>query len=289
MKTTLVLLLCALAAAAAMPVPPRDNINNNTLSITDWDSFKVTWPKFKNLPQSQAAAEKAGWVRTDPSEDCKKATFLGLRYILGTDPSTMILFSASGELAGIQAGTKTPPPAPTNTTTSGYPSTMFVLDELHGDAIYTLTAYFREPQDICSGESFENAIGDKLVLQVGGVDNLWAIAADEADVAASGQAWVKGKCFKTMGVHYWFNIAPDMPCENILPVFVLYNRGKLNAFGWVFIQEDGYKQPGSRWEHPSGAPLKLFLPNDRRPACLFERGVALSTQHVYFTQPLIDW
>lgn len=37
-----------------------------------------------------------------------------------------------------------------------------------------------------------------------------------------------------LGVHYWYNIrGRDTPCETIFPVFLLYNGGVLNAFGWA--------------------------------------------------------
>lgn len=49
------------------------------------------------------------------------------------------------------------------------------------------------------------------------------------------------------GVHYWYAATRDMSCDNFFPVFLLYNGGVLNAFGWAF-QAD---LSSSRFEHPT--------------------------------------
>lgn len=49
------------------------------------------------------------------------------------------------------------------------------------------------------------------------------------------------------GVHYWYAATLDMSCDNFFPVFLLYNGGVLNAFGWAF-QAD---LSSSRFEHPT--------------------------------------
>ena len=38
----------------------------------------------------------------------------------------------------------------------------------------------------------------------------------------------------------------DMPCEDAFPMFLLYNNGKLNSFGWAFqtlLNEPIYEHP----------------------------------------------
>lgn len=52
----------------------------------------------------------------------------------------------------------------------------------------------------------------------------------------------------TAGKHYWYNISEDLPCTDTFPVFLLYNGGKVNGFGWAF--NPNYSN-SYRWEHPT--------------------------------------
>ncbi|VDI73205.1 Hypothetical predicted protein [Mytilus galloprovincialis] len=88
--------------------------------------------------------------------------------------------------------------------------------------------------------------------------------------------WTKGKCFPTMGLHYWYNIRKDMSCDEFYPMFLLYNDGKLNAFGWAFNGDFN----SSILEHPPIAALSAFI--DPVPDCLLN-AETLSTMHIYLT------
>ncbi|XP_052098951.1 uncharacterized protein LOC127733677 [Mytilus californianus] len=88
--------------------------------------------------------------------------------------------------------------------------------------------------------------------------------------------WTKGKCFPTMGLHYWYNVRKNMSCDEFYPMFLLYNDGKLNAFGWGFIADLN----SSRLEHPSHAAISAFI--NPPPVCLFNSGT-LSTMHIYLS------
>lgn len=59
--------------------------------------------------------------------------------------------------------------------------------------------------------------------------------------------------FSVIGVHYWYDISPDMHCDQVFPVFLMYGQssGRLKAFGWsVLANIQSYL-----WEHP---PMKYF-------------------------------
>ena len=66
---------------------------------------------------------------------------------------------------------------------------------------YILTAYFTDPQTICSGKraTKDGYVGDKLylVMNNGPVE----IPLKESDIGAArpAQLWTKGKCFYGMG------------------------------------------------------------------------------------------
>lgn len=70
----------------------------------------------------------------------------------------------------------------------------------------------------------------------------------------------------TIGVHYWLDATRDMSCDRFFPVFLLYNGGVLNAFGWAF-QAD---LSSSRYEHPSHASFAVSLSPDWQFFLVFE-------------------
>ena len=49
------------------------------------------------------------------------------------------------------------------------------------------------------------------------------------------------------GDHYWYNITEDIDCDDIFPIFALYQDGTMVAFGWSFSKS--YSN-SDRWEHP---------------------------------------
>ncbi|KAK3750449.1 hypothetical protein QZH41_008468 [Actinostola sp. cb2023] len=83
-----------------------------------------------------------------------------------------------------------------------------------------------------------------------------------------------------VGQHYWYKISRDMDCDDFFPVFLLYNRGRLNGFGWNTI---GYIN-STRCEHPTPKVLSRFFHKETQPQCLNTAG-PLSTQHLYFDWP----
>lgn len=66
---------------------------------------------------------------------------------------------------------------------------------------------------------------------------------------------IKVSCIFCIGVHYWFNSRKDMSCDEFYPVFLLYNGGQLNAFGWAF--QSALTSP--RVEHPPKATISVRL------------------------------
>jgi hypothetical protein len=73
---------------------------------------------------------------------------------------------------------------------------------LDGQPYLCTTMFFREPSTICSaGSSSANATGDGLWLARAEGEPLALITDLQAPPAAP---WLKGKCFPTMGVHYWY-------------------------------------------------------------------------------------
>jgi len=239
----------------------------------DWDNLAVTFRKFSTLPKSVTDAVSEGWTKM--GDGCASTQFfLGQQFALNGDLSTILLFDRLGQVAGIQF--------------SG-PSTMEVAKNrrngpfVESNGRLYLTAYFTDLANICSEEKVRNTktVGDKLLIQTSAKRDLLEIPLKEADVEAK-TAFVKGNCFYGMGQHYWHNISNHMDCEDFYPVFLLYNGGDLNAFGWAtagFIDNP-------RVEHPPNSEFGLgfFFPKDKFPRCLLDPSQVkrrLTTQHIY--------
>lgn len=228
----------------------------------EWNKLSVTFLKWNGLPISKNDAEKDGWKLTSACE--ANPSFSGNRYVLNGDTAVMLLVDSKGKIAGIQAGV----PA----AQSGPKKAPWVKE----GGMYVITAYFVDPATICSGtRPSSDYMGDRLLLQTGSKpgDHV-AIPFKEEDLV--GTKWVKGKCFYGMGQHYWFDISTGMNCDDFFPMFVLYNKKRLNAFGWAQTCD----LTSSRYEHPTWNKLDYFFAKGTKPQCL-KNVKALSTMHIY--------
>ncbi len=103
-------------------------------------------------------------------------------------------------------------------------------------------------------KSFET--GDRLVFV--GDSKVINVPLNEADLKS---VFSKGGCFPTMGRHYYAHVdqtpfTESIQPSEIMPVFLLYNNGKLNAFGWIF----NAWLDGDRYEHAPESSASIFLP-----------------------------
>ncbi|KFM82414.1 hypothetical protein X975_23666, partial [Stegodyphus mimosarum] len=150
-----------------------------------------------------------------------------------------------------------------------------------------MTAYFVDPTIICnSGRTREQYLdqgtGTGLYFQNGTdpINDSVEIPLYEKDM--EGTRWVKGGCFRTMGVHYWYDTHENMTCSKFFPITAIYNRGKLTNFAFASF---GNYEFSKRFEHPPSSTFNLFLPTPV-PKCLYDEyeiSGGFSTMHVYFT------
>jgi len=244
-----------------------------------WNGLKVTWGPnplnsqyFDELPRTIAEANKEGWHKIS---DCDTtAAWRGVRYIKGSDYAVILLFDVEGYIAGIQTSFK-------DNQSNGFPKANlrppFVKD---GDRV-TISAYFVDPSIICTkgrtpDEFASQGTGTNLYLQT--TDNPEASTIQphqQKDIGST--KWTEGKCFPTMGKHYWYDLSDDMSCDDFYPSFLLYNSGELTAFGFAL----GTNLDSSpRYEHPASSQYSLFMQTP--PKCLYTQGT-LSTMHIYLT------
>ncbi|KAL9955112.1 hypothetical protein ACROYT_G036396 [Oculina patagonica] len=235
----------------------------------EWHDLRVTWMKFNKLPKDENSAKADGWTLT---KSCDASNyFAGNRYVLKGDSAVMLLFDSNGKIAGIQNGLPKSAPGVLNLKAPW-------ISE--GD-MYVITAYFTDPRNICGGSRpSSDYIGDQLLMQTGTqYTSTMSIPFKQEDLA--GTKWVRGGCLPTMGRHYWYNISPDMNCDDYFPMFLLYNKDRLNGFGWVAQGNAGSK----RYEHPPPKKLDFgFFLKGTKPKCL-PNIPSLSTQHIYFDWP----
>merc|ERR1712130_268347 len=158
-----------------------------------------------------------------------------------------------------------------------------------GFETYVTTAYFVDPEGICTGgrdqESFETeGTGNVLAFEHG--DELhWApLTGPEADES---EFWNKHKCFVNMGRHY-FNLAHDVDAEvcnadgllPFTPIQLLYSGGVMNGFVWQHAANPS--NVNKRWENVDPSALSALI--DGVPKCLYDFAdkYGVVTQHVYF-------
>lgn len=257
-----------------------------------WQSLRVTWGVnllssrvFSKLPLTESKARSDGFAKLAGSCAGK---FLGHRYMKGLDTAAVLLYDANGYIAGMQFGIPKNDVNDANTSFSYDNSPAFQHDKIFGEEeVYFLTAYFVDPSIICNGgrtreQYLQDGTGTGLYLQNGPdpIKDSKKVPVYEKDV--EGTKWVKGGCFRSMGVHYWYDMEEDMDCMDFFPFTVIYNRGKLTNFAFV---APGHFEFSRRFEHPPKSTLSMFLPTPV-PKCIqndHEIPGGFTTMHVYFT------
>ncbi|KAK3732554.1 hypothetical protein QZH41_017849 [Actinostola sp. cb2023] len=204
--------------------------------------------------------------------------FKGYRYVKDNDKTTRLLYDCHGRVAGIQA-TITPPPS--------YP-TKFNSEPWHKnpDGTISATAYFRDPQHICTCRKHCNKphvspklVGDRLWIQLGDVGrkHFMKLPLHAKDMVTT--PWVEGNCFPAMGVHYHYNVSKSFDCNYALPVFLITSAqtGDVHGFGWGVP----FKVDNKRWEHPHPSLFARSIKAANIPDCI-KNYKSISVQHVYF-------
>ncbi|CAH1256151.1 Hypp1602 [Branchiostoma lanceolatum] len=247
-----------------------------------WDDLKVTWGvnplnSYHSMPRTVKDADAAGWKL---EKSCGEVN--GDRYILEDDPAVLLVFNAEGNIGGI--ATK----VPKGLDFPAGESAKYFQDE--GDEYYTMTVYFQDPKTVCTGarRSKRLATGDALVISQDKV--YMTVPLDESDMEFN-KEWTKGGCFYTMGRHYWLSgaggVKEDTKADELAPIFLLYNEGQLNGFG--FVLNANLESP--RYEHPPKEALGVFFANGT-PKFLSEaaKSSGLTTMHVYLdSTPLLNF
>uniref|UniRef100_T1JA23 Uncharacterized protein n=1 Tax=Strigamia maritima TaxID=126957 RepID=T1JA23_STRMM len=253
-----------------------------------WNTLRVTFglnifssKVFAKMPLTRHDAEVAGFKQIGDNNQCS-GDFQGFRYLTNRDPAVITIYDVKGYVAGIQTSfaENTMKSAEAKAWFKQHP--MFTTEHLPlnaSDNYHTLTAYLVDPNIICTtgrtAKQFEDeAAGIDLYLK-NGTNNI-LIPKQQSDIGNTN--WTLGKCFPSMGVHYWYATSENMNCNYFQPFFLLYNHKKLTGFGLAAL---GYFD-SYRYEHPGKAVFGKFM--KIIPNCL-NKAVddigGLSTMHVY--------
>ncbi|XP_060599048.1 uncharacterized protein LOC132752700 isoform X2 [Ruditapes philippinarum] len=252
---------------------------------SNWNGLKVTWgldpfSSFQSMPRTRAAALSSQWVSLNPGGCSDNPKFMGERFIKSGDYGVILIFDVAGYIAGIQIGW----PANFNPNPNNYPFGPLTNSPVVKDNGYHyVTAYFVDPSTICNGgrnacQFHTEGTGTGLWIQNGTNPVAHSITIPKTVADADASKWNKGACFVTMGFHYWYDMSKNMNCDNFYPVFLLYNGGVLNGFGWALAMD--LKNYSTRIEHPPQSSYGHFMTPP--PDCLSTLGT-VTTLHVYLT------
>lgn len=243
---------------------------------------------FLELPLTVEDAVAEGWTMDVSVDACNPpgvTYWRGWRYRLDDDKSLSLIFNFDGDLVGLQT-------AISPIDEASYPDSLTYRNvfNVEGDTRVG-TVYFSSPDRICSpmsgvimqavGEPTDDRMGSQLYIQTG-QDPLTQYAhihRSETELVSKSM-WKPGSCSDGLGKHYWFNTTADMPCQDFVPIALVYQQGKLAGFSWVFLDgKAGYES--TNYEKMTTDVTQTFFQGNM-PTCLTDQ--PLVTMHFFFEQ-----
>lgn len=212
---------------------------------TKWNALKVTWginpfgPAFADLPRNVNDAIRIGWTKIKGCSDGA----VGDRYVLKGDESVVLIYNLAGEVSGVAQH------IPKENTGAGkFPRGKQLKSfDLEGEN-YVINAYFTDPELICEEGSVSTY--NRLIFK-SKQDTVEAEQKESSGV----EGFTKGRCFYSMGQHYWAayasRLTPKTELGDFYPAFLLYSKGELNGFGWAGWGSEKWLGYSKRVEHPS--------------------------------------
>ena len=215
----------------------------------------------EQIPLTVSEATDANW--TAVTGDCDEVS--GRRFRLGERLTPTLIFDNTDHLVGLQAvvsDTSFPPYPHSNVRSPPF------IGNLGGLATSIMAVHFKDPAKLCSAEAADHvagSIGDRLWVRLGTAS---AMASDfeqlplletELQAAMPYNGFTPGACFRGMGMHYWRHLdgKSNSACADLGPLFLMYDRGVLVAFGLALIGTKG-RVPTVGGALPVGSGDELF-------------------------------
>jgi hypothetical protein len=261
-------------SAALLAIMANAQVDPTVSTSLSWNQIRVQWPTWYTIPKTSVEAEDDGWVQI---QSCKDAGSPGYVYIKDNDISAAPIYDEAGSFAGLAVGWTKSHPAYTG---------FFTQVTLANQTFFRLLSFNRDPSTICkvNRSPVKNVVGDRLWIQSAPGKYVKAPLEVGNESALTKAGFFKGRCLPTMGVHWWsYSGDSRIPCSKFFPVFLLYNKGKLNAWGLAPGENLEY-QSSKYFEHPSQSALKALFQSDAFPQCILAQP-EISSMHIYYTQP----
>lgn len=276
-ETLIYLALFAASFQAGPPNPPRLFSGGQ-----NWYNFRMGWTPnpfdgFIRQPWVEAEAIEQGWQQI--SNDCSEgASFPGSRYALANEEygaNMVLIYDVNGFIAGMHS-------VLLKKYSSGNwqsDSPWYRSDTIFGEDAYLTTAYFVNPDVICTGrtQSEFDVEGTGNTLQFLKGQELETVPLDIDSTDGSG--WYKHFCLFNMGRHYFqLNHDTSAACDaNLVPIQLMFQGGVLNGFVWQHVATI----PGPLWETPGEKGVTAII--DRPPDCLFDlvKSPGVTTMHIF--------
>ncbi|XP_014288292.3 uncharacterized protein [Halyomorpha halys] len=235
---------------------------------------------FYEIPLTTNSSLISNYVQVQPDSN------VGLpvtQYCYPDDPRVCWYYDMNGVVAGVQITYLEQDVADINPVPYNYSAVGgFVPTNLMNQPGYGFRAYFTNPSTLTSaGRQILNETVEGLWVYLNG--DLVQVQRNEP---SPDQTYISGfnrqNCFPRMGQHYFYRMSNDIPCNQLLPFYPLYQGGGLVGFGIADFGK-GSDGPQRVWyERPPLAGVQAILEN--RPACLdtWVQMYGLYSLHVYF-------
>ncbi|KAL3841578.1 hypothetical protein ACJMK2_019699 [Sinanodonta woodiana] len=251
---------------------------------------KFRYGYWYELPPFQSIAFMEGYHRLN--DVCKTDLYHGFLFSKDDNMKTMPIYDLNGNLAGIQStipgnmkgfnslnqSTDLPP-------LDIMPPVLRGMRNSKGILSYSVIAYFKHPKLICSPIATAGVSpGKALYIQMGSdlENDFLQIPLESKNLSP---IWKKGPCLPLMGVHYFMNLDPQLPCEKLYPVFLMYDmEGHLGAFGWVFQgrPHNFYSNDGlGHWFHLTPITYPFIFDTSMLPSCMMNSKFQVFGIHVF--------
>eukprot|EP00656_Telonema_subtile_P012025 TRINITY_DN1602_c0_g1_i1.p1 TRINITY_DN1602_c0_g1~~TRINITY_DN1602_c0_g1_i1.p1 ORF type:complete len:416 (+),score=77.16 TRINITY_DN1602_c0_g1_i1:110-1357(+) len=219
-----------LSVSASTPFNPPSN--PSTGSLGGHIAFRESFTAFKGL--NAAFSEVTPEANLDDYEvvgDCHPKLGYHWQPKGGITPKypLSLYYTKGGQIAGMRVDVYGKGAAQGKQVSEGY----YISD---GDDQWHLSVSFRGEEELCSGHTSSEPIGDRLVINQNTIAKSMPMTADEAQRLG----FMPGSCMKSMGQHWLYDLEASPGTSwvsgDLLPLVTMYhppnsdNAGSFNAF-----------------------------------------------------------
>jgi charged multivesicular body protein 7 len=297
-KAILVLTGCFVLSAYAAEPNCQGSAGKDDQVCEKWASLRFLWSFGSTLKLTNPVSLDSGTL--DPKKNnyhtltmnCVNngdngAQWFGRRVAYGDKQSVVALYDVKGSIAGIQARY----PKSSVNPAAGFRHAdvgMFQSETINGVPHWVLTAYFVDPNTICSSGRDKGALttnegtGNRLVFQNGKTPSS-LLKAPRMRPDALSMGYSNNTCFPSMGSHTFFGVdGKPNDCKTIMPVFLLYNKANyMVGFGFDWV---GKNTDDNSFESPPADAIDKIVGG--APKCLLDfaknKEIGITTMHVFF-------